>query len=533
MDSPPRSRRRLTSRPRCAALAIALLGVLPAVMLSVPTTAHAATKNANFDGDWTVDGARLVVTDEDVATGEFGGSLKGPDSTLDIVSGKVTGNAYTFTVEIADTVVGVNGAQFTYGGTFSGNTMTITETAIHAWKNGHPVSASSTDPGPFTGTREGSATSTDVACKEQNSPVGTFSCTATVTTTDANADAPSGTVTFSVPKGTFSDGSCDVKDDSDDSSSASCSDVYTPTATANEADETVTATYTSDAGLGTSDGSTTIDAVVISATDKTVDTYLAGSENATFTITLSRESNAPVNVDYATEDGTGDDAASAANGDYTKTDGTLTFSPGETSKKVEVPCFPNIDLRDPSDFDLVLTNPDGAMFPAAATTSANVEQPQTISLLDASAFPTEPTPVLAPLLDGPRSMSIRETINPNLRVGRVAKVKDFTTHGVGTLYVKRYDTLRIVKLYEGDWVYVGDELFVNSTSISAVEFSLGGAAVVAPGSTARVVDERHLQEESSGLLYILDQKIKIIVNVSHQQETVQIQTNAGVMGPKG
>jgi hypothetical protein len=138
-------------------LAITLLGVLPVLMLSVPTTAVATTKNANFDGDWLIKAtgeAHLVVTGEDIATGEFGGSLAGPDATLDIVDGEVTGSAYTFTVEIANTVVGVNGAQFTYGGTFSGNTMTITETAIHAWHKGHPVSASSTNPGPYTGTRE-------------------------------------------------------------------------------------------------------------------------------------------------------------------------------------------------------------------------------------------------------------------------------------------------------------------------------------------------------------------------------------------
>jgi hypothetical protein len=142
-------------RWRATTLTMVILALIPGLILSAPAAAaNAATKNANFDGDWTVNGGHVVITDEDVATGEFGGSLVGPHSTLDIVDGEVTGNAYTFTVEVADTVVGVNGAQFTYGGTFSGNTMTITETAIHAWKNGHPVSASSTDPGPFTGTRE-------------------------------------------------------------------------------------------------------------------------------------------------------------------------------------------------------------------------------------------------------------------------------------------------------------------------------------------------------------------------------------------
>lgn len=52
-----------------------------------------------------------------------------------------------------------------------------------------------------------------------------------------------------------------------------------------------------------------------------------------FTITLSAASTSTVSVRYATANGT---ATSARNGDYSATSGTLTFSPGETSKQVSV-----------------------------------------------------------------------------------------------------------------------------------------------------------------------------------------------------
>jgi len=57
-----------------------------------------------------------------------------------------------------------------------------------------------------------------------------------------------------------------------------------------------------------------------------------GTPVATFTVTLSPASNQTASVDFTTADGT----ATAAGNDYQPVRGTLTFSPGETKKTVEV-----------------------------------------------------------------------------------------------------------------------------------------------------------------------------------------------------
>jgi hypothetical protein len=58
----------------------------------------------------------------------------------------------------------------------------------------------------------------------------------------------------------------------------------------------------------------------------------AGTKSVTFTVNLSAASDAPLNVTYATADGT----ATVAGGDYRAASGTLTFAPGQTSKSISV-----------------------------------------------------------------------------------------------------------------------------------------------------------------------------------------------------
>src|SRR5438876_1112152 len=53
---------------------------------------------------------------------------------------------------------------------------------------------------------------------------------------------------------------------------------------------------------------------------------------ATFTATLSNPSDQTITVDYATVDGT----ATSGSGDYVAASGTLTFTPGQTSKQITV-----------------------------------------------------------------------------------------------------------------------------------------------------------------------------------------------------
>ena len=82
-----------------------------------------------------------------------------------------------------------------------------------------------------------------------------------------------------------------------------------------------------------------------------------------FAVTLDAASTAPVTVDYATSDGT-----ATAGSDYTATQGTLTFAPGETSKTLSVPIADD-EVEDGGEtLTLTLGNADGATLADATAT---------------------------------------------------------------------------------------------------------------------------------------------------------------------
>jgi len=70
----------------------------------------------------------------------------------------------------------------------------------------------------------------------------------------------------------------------------------------------------------------------LSINDVTMFEGNAGTANAVFTVTLSAASGQTVTVNYATADGTATQPA-----DYTSTSGTLTFTPGQTTRTITVP----------------------------------------------------------------------------------------------------------------------------------------------------------------------------------------------------
>ena len=77
-----------------------------------------------------------------------------------------------------------------------------------------------------------------------------------------------------------------------------------------------------------------------------------GEGPVTFTVRLSEAAVDPVEVDYATADGT-----ATAPADYTATSGTLTFAPGETSKTVSVPVLDDAIDEGTETFTLTLSDP--------------------------------------------------------------------------------------------------------------------------------------------------------------------------------
>ena len=77
-----------------------------------------------------------------------------------------------------------------------------------------------------------------------------------------------------------------------------------------------------------------------------------GRKNAKFTVTLDDASNKTVKVNYATANG-----SAKAGKDYLKTTGTLTFQPGQTQKKINVPIFGDTIVEKNEKFQLNLSKP--------------------------------------------------------------------------------------------------------------------------------------------------------------------------------
>jgi hypothetical protein len=102
-----------------------------------------------------------------------------------------------------------------------------------------------------------------------------------------------------------------------------------------EPDETFAVTLGAATGASVADGRAVVtirdDEPRVTITDVTKKEGHAGTTLFVFTVTLSAAYDVPVTVHYATADGT-----AKAGEDYTAASGTLTFSPGQTSKTITV-----------------------------------------------------------------------------------------------------------------------------------------------------------------------------------------------------
>ncbi len=95
---------------------------------------------------------------------------------------------------------------------------------------------------------------------------------------------------------------------------------------------------------------------LLSIADISVD---ENSGTATFSVNLSKTSNTPVTVNYATANG-----SALAGSDYVATNGTLTFAPGETTQEITVSVIDNVISEAEETFTLNLSNAVGAKIAA-------------------------------------------------------------------------------------------------------------------------------------------------------------------------
>jgi hypothetical protein len=124
-------------------------------------------------------------------------------------------------------------------------------------------------------------------------------------------------------------------------------------------------------------------APAISINDVTVaEPDAAGTSNATFTVSLSNASAAPVSVNYQTADGTANAPA-----DYNAVASTtLTFNPGETSKPVTVTVNADGIAEGAETFTVNLSNPTGGASIADDTGTGTITDPTTAGQTIISEF---------------------------------------------------------------------------------------------------------------------------------------------------
>jgi len=113
-------------------------------------------------------------------------------------------------------------------------------------------------------------------------------------------------------------------------------------------------------GIGTI---TDDDTAHISVSDLSVTEGNSGTSNATFTASLDIPSEQVVTVNYATADGT-----ATAGSDYTATSGSLTFSPGVTTRTVNVLIVGDVLDEADETFTFTLSSPSNALLGTAQAT---------------------------------------------------------------------------------------------------------------------------------------------------------------------
>jgi hypothetical protein len=136
-----------------------------------------------------------------------------------------------------------------------------------------------------------------------------------------------------------------------------------------EDDETLTVTLSgaSNASIATPQGIGTItdnDATpTVSINSASLNEGNSGTQNLTFTVTLSVASGRAVTVGYNTANG-----SATAPADYTATSGTLTFNPGTTSQQFTVTVAGDVLDEDNETFTVNLSNPTNATLGTAQGT---------------------------------------------------------------------------------------------------------------------------------------------------------------------
>ena len=247
-----------------------------------------------------------------------------------------------------------------------------------------------------------------------------------------------------------------------------------------------------------------------------------------FVVRMSNVADEALEVSYATADGTGaDDAVDGT--DYTKDSGTLTFSPGETSKTVAVPTFDDELNEADETFTLTLTAnlPDWAKFgTTSATGTIDDDDELTVAVTADAKIVAEGDPATFTVeLSGGTSTG---DVVVAYDVGGMATAGDDYTAPDGTLTIDMDEvsgTITIATRTDGQ-VEADESLTVtldSATTVGAVTVDTTPATTIVIDPPAVTIDDpRGVVENAGEILFEVNLK-----RSSTRQITVDYRTEDG------
>ncbi len=207
----------------------------------------------------------------------------------------------------------------------------------------------------------------------------------------------------------------------------------------------------------------------------------SGTSNATFTVTLSAASPQPVTVSYATANG-----SAAAGSDYTSAAGTVTFTPGQTSRTVTVAVKGDTVDENDETFSVNLSAPaDGTLGTATAAATIRDDDVVVISISNATVVEGNSgtaTVTFTISLSGPAAYPI--TVNWSTGNGSASAGSDYGAASGSVTFAPGETTKTVTVTVYGDQDDTGDETFVVQLSGASSNAELGNSQ-----GTATIVDD--------------------------------------------